>query len=44
MTMVVYESASGVDGTIVLSGRQASNGVLEEQSQFAQHVLERAKF
>merc|ERR1712137_1087625 len=29
--------------TIVLSGKQASNVVWEKQSQFAQHIMERAK-
>jgi len=43
VTMIMYVSASGAVDTIVLSGRQASNVVWEKQSQFAQHVLERAK-
>jgi len=41
--MIMYVSASGAVDTIVLSGRQASNVVREKQSQFAQHVMERAK-
>merc|ERR1712151_579099 len=43
VTMIMYVTASGAVDTIVLSGRQASNVVWEKQSQFAQHVLERAK-
>merc|ERR1712151_1225133 len=43
VTMIMYVSASGAVDTIVLSGRQASNVVWEKQSQFAQHVMERAK-
>jgi len=43
VTMIMYVSATGAVDTIVLSGRQASNVVWEKQSQFAQHVLERAK-
>jgi len=43
VTMIMSVSASGAVDTIVLSGKQASNVVWEKQSQFAQHIMERAK-
>jgi len=43
VTMVMYVSASGAVDTVVLSGKHASNVAWEKQSQFAQHIMERAK-